>query len=99
MADIPRAKGKMHLLCYIFSFLRSNTAPSTTVKMQKKCDSLLNVGRPMRCLKELIEFTKQALTTRTMYEVWANIGKFLFSSLCTSYDFNGEIKFTVNVRG
>ena len=69
------------------------------LKIQKKCDSLLNVGRPMRCLKELIEFTKQALTTRTMYEVWANIGKFLFSSLCTSYDFNGEIKFTVNVRG
>ena len=75
------------------------SARHNNTKLQKIFDSLLNVGGPMWCPKELIEFTKQALTTRTMYEVWANIGKFLFSSLCTSYDFNGEIKFTVNVRG
>ena len=75
------------------------SARHNNTKLQKIFDSLLNVGRPMRCLKELIEFTKQALTNRTMYEVWANIGKFLLSSLCTRYDFNGEIKFTVNVRG
>ena len=54
------------------------SARHNNTKLQKIFDSLLNVGGPMRCLKELIEFTKQALTTRTMYEVWANIGKFYY---------------------
>ena len=32
---VMRANGKIHLLCNIYNFLRSNTAPSTTKNSEK----------------------------------------------------------------
>ena len=91
--------GKMHLLLHIYSFPCSHTAPGITILNCRKylivCWMLVG---PRGAWKNL-EFTNTILHLVHGYEVKANIGKFLLSSLCTRYDFNGEIKFTVNVRG